>query len=102
MTRLDASAQLALARATGDQVPPIKACALQKARQDYLDSFTRAQLPLQDVASAFATLAGHDVLFNEGAAYAARLASESLATQQIWPGQIHGFVSTGLVVPQAR
>jgi hypothetical protein len=81
MTRLDASSQLALARAgRGDQVPPIEACAPQKARLDHLDSFTREQLPLQDIASTFVTLAGHDVLFNEGAAYA----TDRMRTNFLW------------------
>lgn len=56
---------------------------------------------LQGVAPAFVALAGHDVLHDEGAAYAARLAAESRASLRVWPGQIHGFVSMGRVIPEA-
>lgn len=56
---------------------------------------------LQGVAPAFVVLAGHDVLYNEGAAYAARLATEAKASLRVWPGQIHGFVSMGRVIPEA-
>lgn len=57
---------------------------------------------LAGVAPAFVILAGCDVLSDEGAAYAARLSAESSATLRSWPGQIHGFVSMGGVIPQAR
>jgi acetyl esterase len=57
---------------------------------------------LEGVAPAFVVLAGHDVLFDEGMAYVTRLTSEARATHQIWPGQIHGFVSMGLLIPEAR
>lgn len=56
---------------------------------------------LQGVAPAFVVFAGHDVLYDEGAAYAARLATETKASLRAWPGQIHGFVSMGRVIPQA-
>lgn len=56
---------------------------------------------LRGVAPAFVVLAGHDVLHDEGAAYAARLATEATATLRVWPGQIHGFVSMGRVIPEA-
>ncbi|MES2433745.1 MAG: alpha/beta hydrolase [Pseudomonadota bacterium] len=56
---------------------------------------------LQGAAPAFVVLAGHDVLYDDGAAYAARLATEATAALQVWPGQIHGFVSMGRVIPQA-
>lgn len=54
------------------------------------------------VAPAFVVLAGCDVLFDEGLAYAKRLASESQATCRIWPGQIHGFLSMGRAIPEAK
>ena len=57
---------------------------------------------LKGVAPAFVILAGQDLLLDEGSSYAARLAAESSATVQVWPGQIHGFVSMGGVVPQAQ
>ena len=57
---------------------------------------------LKGVAPAFVILAGQDLLLDEGSFYAARLAAESSATVQVWPGQIHGFVSMGGVVPQAQ
>lgn len=57
---------------------------------------------LEGVAPAFVVLAGHDVLFDEGAAYAARLAAEATASVRIWPGQIHGFLSMGRDIPQAE
>ena len=57
---------------------------------------------LQGVAPAFVVLAGHDVLYDEGAAYAARLATETKASLRVWPGQIHGFVSMGRVDPTGR
>lgn len=56
---------------------------------------------LTGVAPAFVLLAGQDVLRDEGAAYAARLAAATSAKLQIWPGQIHGFVSMGGVIPEA-
>ncbi|MBH1974637.1 MAG: alpha/beta hydrolase [Rhodobacteraceae bacterium] len=56
---------------------------------------------LHGVAPAFVVLAGHDVLHDEGAAYAARLAREATATLRVWPGQIHGFVSMSRVIPEA-
>ena len=56
---------------------------------------------LQGVAPAFVVLAGQDVLHDEGAASAARLATEARATLRVWPGQIHGFVSMGRVIPEA-
>ena len=46
-------------------------------------------------------LAGHDVLYSEGAAYAARLKEESNAVVRCWPGQIHGFLSMSGLIPEA-
>ena len=61
------------------------------------------QVPsLQGVAPAFVVLAGYDVLFDEGLAYAQRLEAEASASTRIWPGQIHGFVSMGRAIPEAR
>ncbi|UWU17271.1 alpha/beta hydrolase (plasmid) [Rhizobium sullae] len=57
---------------------------------------------LKGVATAFLVLAGHDVLFDEGHAYARRLEAEASCTCRIWPGQIHGFVSMGRAIPEAR
>ena len=61
-----------------------------------------AAATLEGVAPAHVVLAGHDVLFDEGRAYADRLAAEAHATCRLWPGQIHGFVSMGGAIPQAR
>jgi acetyl esterase len=57
---------------------------------------------LQGTAPAFVVLAGHDVLFDEGLAYAKRLEAEASARCHIWQGQIHGFVSMGRAIPEAR
>lgn len=57
---------------------------------------------LRDVAPAFTVLAGHDVLFDEGLAYAERLQAETRAIFRIWPGQIHGFLSMGGAIPEAQ
>ncbi len=56
---------------------------------------------LKGVAPAVVILAGHDVLYSEGAAYAARLETESQATIRSWPGQIHGFLSMSALIPEA-
>lgn len=57
---------------------------------------------LAGVAPAVVILAGHDVLFDEGALYAERLSSEAQATSRTWPGQIHGFVSKRRAIPEAQ
>ncbi|WP_432347578.1 alpha/beta hydrolase [Shinella yambaruensis] len=57
---------------------------------------------LHGLAPAFVVLAGHDVLFDEGLAYARRLEAEGSACCRVWPGQIHGFVSMGRAIPEAR
>lgn len=57
---------------------------------------------LAGVAPVFVVLAGCDVLFDEGLAYAERLQAEAAGSYRIWPGQIHGFVSMGRAIPQAR
>ncbi|WP_424929136.1 alpha/beta hydrolase [Amaricoccus tamworthensis] len=56
---------------------------------------------LDEVAPAAVVLAGHDILHDEGAAYAARLERESRAVTRTWPGQIHGFVSMDRRIPEA-
>ena len=58
---------------------------------------------LAGAAPAFVTIAGHDILADEGTAYAERLRAEGVPTVlRHWPGQIHGFVSTGRHIPAAR
>ncbi|MEH7912401.1 alpha/beta hydrolase [Rhizobium laguerreae] len=57
---------------------------------------------LAGVAPALLILAGHDVLFDEGAAYAERLSTEAKATTRTWPGQIHGFVSKRRAIPEGQ
>ncbi|UWU31338.1 alpha/beta hydrolase (plasmid) [Rhizobium sp. WSM1274] len=57
---------------------------------------------LTGVAPALVILAGYDVLFDEGAAYAERLSSEAQATSRTWPGQIHGFVSKRGAIPEGQ
>lgn len=56
---------------------------------------------LNGVAPAAVILAGHDVLYSEGAAYAARLTDEGRAAVRCWPGQIHGFLSMSALIPEA-
>ncbi len=56
---------------------------------------------LAGVAPAATLLAGHDVLYSEGAAYAERLERESCAITRCWPGQIHGFLSMSALIPEA-
>ncbi|MDL2409361.1 alpha/beta hydrolase [Rhizobium calliandrae] len=54
-------------------------------------------------APAFIATAGYDILVDEGTAYAERLRQEGVrVVLRHWPGQIHGFVSMGRYVPQAR
>ncbi|WP_339757120.1 alpha/beta hydrolase [uncultured Hoeflea sp.] len=56
---------------------------------------------LHGIAPAAVILAGYDVLYSEGAAYAARLKDEGTAVVRCWPGQIHGFLSMSAVIPEA-
>lgn len=56
---------------------------------------------LEGVAPAIVALAGHDVLYEEGKSYAARLETEASAVTRVWPGQIHGFMSMGGCIPEA-
>ncbi|MER9081110.1 alpha/beta hydrolase [Mesorhizobium sp. M0895] len=58
---------------------------------------------LAGVAPAFVAIAGHDILADEGEAYAKRLEDEGVpAALRRWNGQIHGFVSMGRHGPAAR
>ncbi|MBB5575844.1 MULTISPECIES: alpha/beta hydrolase fold domain-containing protein [Rhizobium] len=55
------------------------------------------------VAPAFIATAGHDILVDEGMAYATRLQQGGVrVVARHWPGQIHGFVSMGRFMPAAR
>ncbi|MGO6994510.1 alpha/beta hydrolase [Rhizobium leguminosarum] len=71
------------------------------SRSDWRASPLSAE-SLAGVAPALMILAGYDVLFDEGAAYAERLSAEAKATTRIWPGQIHGFVSKRRAIPEAQ
>lgn len=52
---------------------------------------------------AFIAIAGHDILVDEGEAYARRLQEDGVKLKvQRWPEQIHGFVSMGHYIPAAR
>jgi acetyl esterase len=52
---------------------------------------------------AFVAIAGHDILADEGEAYARRLQEDGVrVTVQRWPDQVHGFVSMGRYIPAAR
>lgn len=52
---------------------------------------------------AFVVIAGHDILADEGTAYAERLRADGVPlVLRHWPGQIHGFVSMGRHILAAR
>jgi acetyl esterase len=54
-------------------------------------------------APAFVATAGHDILVDEGIAYARRLQEEGVRmVHRHWPGQIHGFVSMGRYMAESR
>lgn len=58
---------------------------------------------LAGLAPAFVAVAGHDILADEGTAYAERLRAEGVPlVLRHWPGQIHGFVSMGRHILAAR
>ena len=58
---------------------------------------------LAGAAPAFVLVAGHDILADEGLAYAERLQADGvLLVLRQWPGQIHGFVSMGKYIPVAQ
>lgn len=72
-------------------------------RKDWTD-WRAAPLLAQSLAGtapAVVVLAGHDILLDEGVAYAARLGTESRARCRTWPGQIHGFLSLDRAIPEA-
>ena len=55
------------------------------------------------VPPAFVAIAGHDILADEGEAYARRLAEAGVpVVLRHWQDQIHGFVSMGRHIPAAR
>lgn len=57
---------------------------------------------LKGLAPALVILAGFDPLYAEGAAYAARLKQDGVATTvKIYPGQMHGFLSRAKLLPKA-
>ena len=54
-------------------------------------------------APAFVITAGHDILVDEGTAYAKQLRAGGVrVVLRHWPGQIHGFVSMGKYIAEAR
>ncbi|MGO4566695.1 alpha/beta hydrolase [Rhizobium sp. 2YAF20] len=58
---------------------------------------------IKGVPPAFVAIAGHDILTDEGEAYARRLAEAGIPLiLRCWPDQIHGFVSMGRHIPAAR
>ncbi|MEP6564357.1 MAG: alpha/beta hydrolase [Mesorhizobium sp.] len=58
---------------------------------------------LAGAAPAFVAIAGHDILADEGEAYAKRLQEDGVpVVLRRWPGQIHGFVSMGRHGPASR
>ncbi len=58
---------------------------------------------LKGLPPTLVLLAGHDPLCAEGEVYAARLKSEGVSvTTKIYPGQIHGFLSNGKLLPKAN
>ena len=58
---------------------------------------------LKGLAPALVLLAGIDPLCAEGEAYAARLEKEGVATTvKRYPGQLHGFLSNGKLLPRAN
>ncbi len=69
---------------------------------DWRASPLRAE-SLTGAPPAFIAIAGHDILADEGEAYARRLQEEGVpVVLRHWPGQIHGFVSMARHGPAAR
>jgi acetyl esterase len=69
--------------------------------QDWRVSPLKA-VSLAGMAPAFVAIAGHDILADEGEAYAKRLEQAKVPViVRRWRGQIHGFVSTGRLGPAA-
>jgi acetyl esterase len=57
---------------------------------------------LKGVPAAWILTAGYDPLCDEGEAYAERLQEEGVpAVHRRYPGQIHGFVTMGKIIPEA-
>jgi len=70
--------------------------------EDWRVSPLRAE-SLVGAAPAFIAIAGHDILSDEGEAYARRLEADGVpVVLRRWPGQIHGFVSMGRHGPASR
>lgn len=71
-----------------------------------IDDWRASPLKAESLAGAppaFIALAGHDILADEGEAYAGRLEEDGVPlVLRRWPGQIHGFVSMGRHGPAAR
>ena len=58
---------------------------------------------LREAAPAFVAIAGYDILADEGTAYARRLEDDGVrVVMRLWTGQIHGFVSMGKYIRDAR
>lgn len=58
---------------------------------------------LSGAAPVFIAIAGHDILADEGVAYADRLKQDAVpVVLRHWPTQIHGFASMGKYIPEAR
>jgi acetyl esterase len=58
---------------------------------------------LKGAAPAFIAIASYDILADEGTAYARRLEDDGVRVIiRLWPAQIHGFVSMGKYIPEAR
>ena len=71
-------------------------------RKDWRASPLLAQ-SLEGLPEALVILAGFDPLCAEGDAYAKRLKADGVkVTQKLYPGQIHGFLSNGKVLPKAN
>jgi acetyl esterase len=70
-------------------------------RKDWRVSPLLAQ-SLKGLPPALVILAGFDPLYDEGLAYAARLEREGVPTVvRQYPGQMHGFLSRGKLLPRA-
>jgi acetyl esterase len=58
---------------------------------------------LRGAPPAFVAIAGVDILVDEGVAYAKRLEDDGVRVViRLWPAQIHGFVSMGKYISEAR
>jgi acetyl esterase len=71
-------------------------------RQDWRASPLLAK-SLKSLPETLVLLAGFDPLFAEGDAYAKRLKAEGVkVTEKSYPGQMHGFLSNGKLLPKAN